>query len=157
MRILSSLFLICFLAINVWAQQSATVVGQLTENGKVISNTQVKLVSQANKGIELTATTDKDGKYSFENVPNGNYWIVYSDFNGNERSQAINVENGQVFFIDSPIREEVNIKIASGVSQPIDEVSKTVNIIDAQEIKWRNEFSLTDALRTIPGFRVQQL
>ena len=36
-------------------------------------------------------------------------------------------------------------------------VSKTVNVIDAQEIKDRNEFSLTDALRTIPGFRVQQL
>ncbi|CAN5610430.1 hypothetical protein BH24ACI2_BH24ACI2_07340 [soil metagenome] len=157
MRILSSLFLICFLAINVWAQQSAIVAGQLTENGKAISNTQVKLISQSNKETELRATTDKDGKYSFENVSNGNYWIVYLDFNGNERSQVVKVENGEVIFIDSPIREEVNVKIASGVSQPIDEVSKTVNVIDAQEIKRRNEFSLTDALRTIPGFRVQQL
>jgi vitamin B12 transporter len=54
------------------------------------------------------------------------------------------------------VREEVTV-IASGTEQSIEEVSKTVNTIDNQEIKDRNEFSLTDSLRTIPGFRVQQL
>ncbi|MGI8638842.1 MAG: TonB-dependent receptor [Pyrinomonadaceae bacterium] len=157
MRILSGLFLICFLTISILAQQGAAITAQLTENGKAVSNTQVKLVSQSNKETELRTTTDKDGNYRFENVSNGNYWIVYSDFNGNERSQTVHIENGNVSFIDSPIREEVNVKIASGISQPIDEVSKTVNVIDAQEIRDRSEFSLTDTLKTIPGFRVQQL
>ncbi|HLM02626.1 MAG TPA: TonB-dependent receptor [Pyrinomonadaceae bacterium] len=39
----------------------------------------------------------------------------------------------------------------------MDEVAKTVSIIDGQEMRDRADFALTDALRTIPGFRVQQL
>ncbi len=55
------------------------------------------------------------------------------------------------------IREEVTVNISADTNQTIDEVSKTVNIIDAQEMRDRADFSLVDALRTIPGFRVQQL
>jgi iron complex outermembrane receptor protein len=54
------------------------------------------------------------------------------------------------------VREEVTV-IAAGTTQPIEEVSKTVSIISSEEIKDRNEFSLIDSLRTIPGFRIQQL
>ncbi len=54
------------------------------------------------------------------------------------------------------VREEVTV-IASGIEQPIEQVSKTVNSTDSQEIKDRNEFSVTESLRTIPGFRIQQL
>ena len=54
------------------------------------------------------------------------------------------------------IREQVSV-IAAGTQQTIDEVSKTVNIIDAQELRDRADFALVETLRTIPGFRVQQL
>ncbi|CAN5428505.1 hypothetical protein BH10ACI1_BH10ACI1_32440 [soil metagenome] len=54
------------------------------------------------------------------------------------------------------IREYVTV-IASGTNQTIDEVSKTVNVISSEEITNRNEFSLIESLRTIPGFRVSQL
>ena len=43
------------------------------------------------------------------------------------------------------------------MEQSIDEVSKTVNIIDGQEMRDRADFALPETLRTIPGFRVQQL
>ncbi len=42
-------------------------------------------------------------------------------------------------------------------TQTLDEVSKTVNIIGAQELRDRADFSLVESLRSIPGFRVQQL
>ncbi|MEP6850919.1 MAG: TonB-dependent receptor [Acidobacteriota bacterium] len=54
-----------------------------------------------------------------------------------------------------PIRETVTV--SAGAAQPIDEVSKTVNVIDGQEMRDRADFSLADTLRSIPGFRVQQL
>ncbi|MBC7796600.1 MAG: TonB-dependent receptor plug domain-containing protein, partial [Pyrinomonadaceae bacterium] len=57
---------------------------------------------------------------------------------------------------DLTIREEVTV-IASGIKQTIDEVSKTVNLIEAQELRDRADFALVETLRTIPGFRVQQL
>ena len=47
--------------------------------------------------------------------------------------------------------------IASGTTQPLNEVSKTVNIIDAQQLRDRADFSLVESLRVVPGFRVQQL
>ena len=39
----------------------------------------------------------------------------------------------------------------------VEQVSKTVNVIDGQEMRDRADFSLVETLRTMPGFRVQQL
>jgi vitamin B12 transporter len=46
---------------------------------------------------------------------------------------------------------------ASGDLQTTDEVSKALTVVDAPEIEARGEFSVTDALRTVPGASVQQL
>lgn len=53
------------------------------------------------------------------------------------------------------ITETVNV--SANTTQTIEEVSKTVNIIDGQELRDRADFSLAETLRTIPGFRVSQL
>jgi iron complex outermembrane receptor protein len=53
------------------------------------------------------------------------------------------------------IREIVTV--SADKNQEIEEVSKTVNVIDAQEMRERADFSLIESLRTVPGFRVQQL
>ncbi len=53
------------------------------------------------------------------------------------------------------INETVNI--SASLSQTVEEVSKTINIISGQEMRDRADFSLAESLRTIPGFRVQQL
>jgi iron complex outermembrane receptor protein len=54
-----------------------------------------------------------------------------------------------------PIRETVIV--SADLPQPIDEVSKTVNIISSQEMRERADFTLLESLRSMPGFRVQQL
>ncbi|MEO5857481.1 MAG: TonB-dependent receptor [Pyrinomonadaceae bacterium] len=54
-----------------------------------------------------------------------------------------------------PIRESVTV--SADKPQPIDEVSKTVNVITGQEMRDRADITLVDSLRTIPGLRVQQL
>ncbi len=54
-----------------------------------------------------------------------------------------------------PIRESVTV--SADKPQPIDEVSKTVNVITGQEMRDRADITLVDSLRTMPGFRVQQL
>ena len=157
MRIIKVISLICFLTIGVLAQQDTTVTGQLAKEGRIVVNTQIKLISQSDKTREFTTTTDSSGNYRFENVANGNYWIVYRDSNGRQQSQTVNVQDGELFFIDEPIREEVMVEISSGTEQSIEEVSKTVNVITAQELRERADFALPETLRTIPGFRVQQL
>ena len=46
---------------------------------------------------------------------------------------------------------------AQGTAQSVDEVSKAISVIDAREIDERDESAVTDALRTVPGLRIQQL
>jgi iron complex outermembrane receptor protein len=163
MRITGSLFLLCFLTIGVFSQQNATVSGEYRNNGFKEINSAIILF---NDSIKLTVYTDANSKFKFENVPAGKYTIENSN---RFFKKEIVVRAGQKLVVDvfvttpdralqpSVIREEVNIEISAGTSQPISEVSKTVNIISAEEISDRNEISLTDTLRTIPGFRVQQL
>jgi outer membrane receptor protein involved in Fe transport len=163
MKILFSLFLICFLTIGILAQQNATISGQLTDNGKVLAKTQVKIVKPESQTQVAVAITDANGNYQIENVADGNYFLIFTNPQGAEVRQFIVVKDRKVTddFSQSSITRpsllgEVSI-IASGTLQADGEVSKTVDVIDSQEIRERSEFSLPDSLRTIPGFRVQQL
>lgn len=55
------------------------------------------------------------------------------------------------------VSAEVNVNISANTRQPVEQVSKTVDIIMGREMRERADFTLVDSLRTIPGFRVQQL
>ncbi|MBP9665364.1 MAG: TonB-dependent receptor [Pyrinomonadaceae bacterium] len=55
------------------------------------------------------------------------------------------------------IKEEVTVSISAGSEQTIEQVSKTVDVIDGQQMRDRADFALIESVRTIPGFRVQQL
>ncbi|MEJ7699444.1 MAG: TonB-dependent receptor plug domain-containing protein [Pyrinomonadaceae bacterium] len=117
-----------------------------------------------NAEIFRQISTDSGGNFRFENVPNGEYELELLSPDSDVTARTINVKvDGQSLYLKidkviytTSVVEEVLI-IASGTNQPFEEVSKTVNVIDEQEIRDRNEFSLTESLKTIPGFRVQQL
>ncbi len=145
MKIIKVLSLICFLTIGILAQEGATVSGQLNDNGQIAANQKISLIS-ANETLE--ATTDANGKYQFEAVADGIYLLIY-----NNKQASVRVEGGQVSIANLA---EV-IVISANTTQTLDEVSKTVNVIGAQELRDRADFALVETLRTIPGFRVQQL
>src|SRR4029077_8019508 len=46
---------------------------------------------------------------------------------------------------------------AEGKPQTIDEVSKAVSVVNADQIERRDEHSLIEALRPVPGVRVEQM
>ncbi|HEY0083694.1 MAG TPA: TonB-dependent receptor, partial [Pyrinomonadaceae bacterium] len=54
------------------------------------------------------------------------------------------------------VRAEV-VVTAADAPQPVDEVSKAVTSIGARELDERDEYSIPEALRVVPGLRVQQL
>ena len=145
MKIIKILSFICFLTIGIWAQQSANVAGTLTDDGRIITNQKIKLVSQTET---FETTTDANGNYNFANIADGDYLLVY-----NNKQARVTVKNGQVSIANLA---EV-VVISSGTTQSFDEVSKSVNVIDAQQLRDRADFSLVESLRIIPGFRIQQL
>ncbi len=164
-RIFLSFILTLVFAIGVSAQTGGSVSGIVSDLKTPLSNTKVVLTSASNQA-QITQT-DEQGRYVFENVARGKYNIsVLRADNTIFISKEIIVGKNQSLTVDltygiqSPtnvIKVGEVVVIASGFGQPFDEVSKTVNVVEGQEIQARNEFSLTDALRTIPGFRVQQL
>ncbi|MEZ5344333.1 MAG: TonB-dependent receptor plug domain-containing protein [Pyrinomonadaceae bacterium] len=145
MKYLSFLFFLCFLTVGIAAQDGSDVKGQLSDNGQIVRNRQVLLVSADH---EYKTTTDDEGKYSFERIPDGNYLLIY----GGKRAN-VTVKGGEVKI--SQLAEVV--VISTGTILPVSEVSKTVTVIGGAEIRDRNEISLANALKTVPGFQIQQL
>jgi iron complex outermembrane receptor protein len=163
-RLLLSIILTLFFTISVLAQTGANVSGRFADGETPFANASVRIRKVGNAEIFRQISTDSGGNFRFENVPNGEYELELLSPDSDVTARTINVKvNGQSLYLKidkviytTSVVEEVLI-IASGTNQPFDEVSKTVNVIDEQEIRDRNEISLTESLKTIPGFRVQQL
>jgi iron complex outermembrane receptor protein len=114
------------------------------------------------RSFSLVTVTDASGAYSFKNLAAGEY-LVEAEANGFALApaQTINVERGKTTNHDvnlqlSGLRSAVVIT-ASDTPQTVDEVSKALTVVGDQEIDERDEFAIPDALRVVPGLRVQQL
>ncbi len=180
MRIIKVLSLICFLTIGVLAQQqSAILTGTVLLDGKPVSDAEVELRPSKNPTKIIKTKTDTSGIYRFENLPDETYqiWaekrlpgerdgVVGASLGGAYSSAKLNA--GQTKSVDLTLGFEIykssaiftineTVTVSANTTQMLDEVSKTVNIIGAQELRDRADFSLVESLRSIPGFRVQQL
>lgn len=166
MKIIKILSLICFLWVGAFAQQGAIIQGKVSIGDE--KNIAAK-VSLSNAKNSFETTTNREGFFKFENVPNGKYNIRVSASQTILTDSEIKAERGKTTLVEINstggvdavttfgVSEEVNVEIGTGTTQPFSEVSKTVNIIEAQELRSRADFALVETLRTIPGFRVQQL
>ena len=146
------------------AQADRRIEGAVHQNGKPVAGATVTLTGIDAPSFKATYQTDSDGKFVFS-VGLGRFVLNAFIGAGNTQfaSPAYTADmrgmSTWVGVLDltpvHPIRESVTI--SADLSQPIDEVSKTVNVITAQEMRERADITLVDSLRTIPGFRVQQL
>ncbi|MDM7922160.1 MAG: TonB-dependent receptor plug domain-containing protein [Pyrinomonadaceae bacterium] len=169
MKYFVSFMLLAIFAAAAFSQQSLSTV-----SGRAVSNTPyrsgvnrsgVSLTSVSDPSISFVTSADADGNFVFTDVPPGEYILaanggISSISMGGER--RITVAEGQDETVEitvmpdgMPIREYVTISADAG--QPVDEVSKTVSVISGQELRERADITLAESLRSIPGFRVQQL
>lgn len=149
-------------AATIRAQSSSSIRGVVLDGGKRSGFHQVELTGPDGKRQFFKA--GQYGDFRFENLASGTYKIsarigaqtVEREINldANQRLE-IELEFNSATTLGQPIRETVTV--SADRSQPIDEVSKTVNVITGQEMRERADVALTESLRSIPGFRVQQL
>lgn len=156
------------------AQGTGTISGTVTVDGKPAAGAKVRTAVERNftRGSETIA--DANGRYEISNVPAGEYLVqAYTNLPNRSSNRGyfqaeatIVVGTGATRIVDlelvetdisSQIRVSETVTISANTPQPIDEVSKTVNVIDGQEMRDRADITLVDSLRAIPGFRVQQL
>jgi vitamin B12 transporter len=147
-------------SVNIFAQAAGGIKGVVTdENGAKIAGAQVVMTSTT--GLHLNTSTDEAGNFEFNNLRSSSYFIEvkangFSVFTSEEiqfnrgENKDVKVQLG-IAAINASV-----VVTATGTAQRADEVSKVVTTLDAQEIEARHELTLSEALRGIPGVRVQQ-
>jgi len=144
----------------VFAQGASKITGHVTdERGAVIRGAEVRLRSR--EGLKLFARTDEQGMYAFNGVGPGDYIVeVKSRGFAPQTTEEFHFERGQVVSRDlmlgvAALSESV-VVVATDTAQRADEVSKSVTLLEDQEIEAGREVTLAEALRGTPGLRVQQ-
>lgn len=171
------LSLICFLAIGTFAQEQGVLEGFLLNigyyeigaiKGTPESDEKIVVTSLTNQSIKFEAVTNEKGFFRIENIPDGKYLVVVHINQGNRavpvgvKQKTVIIKSGKIKKIKLYVQSQVDriketVTISADSNQTVEQVSKTVNVISGQEMRDRADFALVESLRTIPGFRVQQL
>lgn len=144
------------------AATAATInVRVVDPQAAVVANAEVTLYTRDNR-IRIKCLTDRAGNCRFEQLAPGEY-LIEAEAIGFARAatHVVRVERNAGTSVDislplAGVSEQV-VVTAQGTAQPVDEVSKAVSVVDSSEIDRRDESAITDALRTVPGLRIQQL
>jgi vitamin B12 transporter len=144
-----------------WAQSSGGLSGRVTDSqGAAVAGATVTLIARPTD-VRATTQTDSSGGYRFDRLPEGDYVIEATSHGFGRASRVFRVEKGTLGALDLALEiaglNETVLITAAGTPQTVDEVSKAISVVTAQEIERRNEYSIGEALRTVPGLRVQQL
>jgi iron complex outermembrane receptor protein len=141
----------------------ASIAGRVTDPaGAALRGATVTLYARGRTQLRLSTGTDDAGAYRFERLAPGEY-IVEAEAAGFARASAhvVTVARGEHASLDfslevAGVSTEVVVTAADS-PQTVDEVSKAVNVVGRREIEDRDEPTVAEALRTVPGLRVQQL
>ena len=156
-----SLLLFLF-SLSLRAEPPITLTGRITDpQGGAVIGVPVTLYTRDN-ATRLRTTTDGSGVYRFERLRAGQYLIqVEASGFAFSAAQEIVLSEGKPTTLDISLslasRHDEIVVTASGTPQPVDEVSKAVTTIDSQQIDAQDEYAVSEALRNVPGLRVQQL
>lgn len=141
---------------------NAAITGHVKDpQGASVPGVTVTLYAR-DRRFSLVTATDSSGAFDFKHLAPGEY-LLEAEAAGFAvaAAQSITLARGQTTTLDialqlSGLRSSVVIT-ASDTPQTVDEVSKALSVVDTREIEERDEMSIPESLRVVPGLRVQQL
>ncbi|MBA2525424.1 MAG: TonB-dependent receptor [Pyrinomonadaceae bacterium] len=165
LSILALLFFSSSFSDSAFAQTRATSAGitaRVTDQrGAIVPRAAVFLYTRDNR-VHIKTVTGEMGECRFEQLAPSEY-LIEAEAAGFARSatQVLRIERNASITLDislplAGVNEQV-VVTAQGTAQTVDEVSKAVSVVNQQEIDERDEATISEALRTVPGLRVQQL
>ena len=129
--------------------------------GAIVPRAEVTLYTRDNR-VRIKTLTDNNGTGIFKRLAPGEY-LIEGEAAGFARAEtkSLRVDRSSVTTLDislplAGVNEQV-VVTAQGSAQTVDEVSKAITVVDLKEIDDRDESTITEALRSVPGLRVQQL
>jgi iron complex outermembrane receptor protein len=157
--------ILLFLAISVFEAAGAVTTGEIQgkvfdPQGCALEGASVTLFSSDGAAKWKTSATSF-GEYSFSDLKSGDY-LLEANASGfsSYKVEHIHIEQDQQLHLDlkltlATVREEVSVTAAS-TPQAVDQVSKSLTVIDNSAIQERQDYSLLDAARLAPGVHVEQ-
>lgn len=160
-RVLISIFL---LTIGVSAEDTAAhrLTGEVVDpSGAAVPGASVRLYGR-DGSQQWQAITDEQGRYSFERVPAGEFLLE-------ARTDGLDQASPVVVRLSGRRAQVQDLKLAMGglrarvqvtatvTPQSTVESGKALDVVDAAELERRGEITFTEAVRLVPGLRVQQL
>ena len=131
----------------------------LDPQGAVVAGARLQLIDR-NSGESHETWSRADGSYAFKAVAPGDYLLegeaVDSALAGSLRA-AVRGDASRNLTLSLIATSTEVVVTASSTPLAVQEVAKALDVIDSQQIAIRNEFSLAEAIRGVPGVRVQQL
>ncbi|MEZ5308153.1 MAG: TonB-dependent receptor [Pyrinomonadaceae bacterium] len=166
MRSLFLFLLFSAMAGSVFSQGvSGGLSGAVTlPDGSPAAGARILVVARNNSAIRARAVADSKGEFSIP-APTEDMMLdvefaagVGKILHARTLVQKGSTERILIVVSDEPlIREDVEVNVSENVRQELSNVAKSVDVLGADEIASRDEISVADALRTLPGFRIQQL
>jgi len=131
----------------------------LDPQGSAVVDAQVRLFDRYGGDMRSTMSS-KDGVYGFQGIPSGTYLVEADASTGTLRgSQEVTVRGDEKMDLKltiSAAKTDVLVT-ASGTSLSGDEVSKALDVVNSEDIDLRDELSISESIRNVPGLRVQTL
>lgn len=157
----SSALVLLLTLISTAQSNPARVAGSVADaqSGRV-AGASVKIYERDNR-VQATAVADEQGAFNFPRLAPGEYVLEIDAAGFAPFTEKIQVAAGEekslnISLAVSAVAAEV-IVTASGTAQSVDEVSKAVTVIGADEIERRDEITIAESLRRTPGLRVRQI
>lgn len=142
--------------------QTGSFTGKVSDpNGAAVSQAIVRAVKR-DGGIQRTAVSDDQGKFRIDEAVPGTY-LIQAETRDLESTSAIEVTlppggtaDASLTVALRSVAERITVT-AENSPVSFDQVAKALTIIDARELTNRQTIAVSDALKTVPGLRVQQL
>jgi outer membrane cobalamin receptor len=157
-RLRTTLFLFfIFNFVSVIAANAAGLSGRVVDpDGRAVANAEV-IVSGA--AAPMRARTDADGRFDLPALAPGSYGIIVTAPGLVSDAQSIEVSASpatlEIALHLSAVNETLVVSAAQ-IDQPLSRTPDSVTVIPGREIDARQQFTLSAALRSVPGITLQQ-
>lgn len=157
-RLMLLLFLFVTAATSAFSQSIIKGIVRNDQGGRVPG---ARVVLSSRTGLQLSTNTEASGAFSFRDVKSGIYLLEvhaegFSLYTSDEiETKGNEIKNVEVVLKVAAINASV-VVTANGTVERVEEVAKVISTLQSEDIEAKHELSLAEALRGIPGLRVQQ-
>ncbi len=144
-----------------WPALAASLEGSVQDPaGAVVRNAVVRLLDRDGDTVRATRSSAA-GAFRFDDVAGGEYILSIEAAGFPARNQSVTLDSAEirkesVTLELGSLRTAVQVTAASAPLQ-LDEIAKAGESVSATEVRDRDEFSIAEAVRLLPGVRMSQL